>query len=34
MSNGKKSNGDKMTEDHERPEWDWIKKNRHDLDEN
>ena len=23
-----------MTEDDERPEWDWIKRNRHDLDWN
>ncbi len=34
MSKGKKSSEDKMTEDHERPEWDWIKSKRSDLDEN
>ncbi len=39
MSKGKKSSGDKksseekMPEDVERPEWDWIKKNSHSLDE-
>ncbi len=34
MTKDKKSKGDKMTEDHERPEWDWIKSKRSDLDEN
>ena len=33
MSNHKKPSEDKMTEDTERPEWDWIKKNSHSLDE-
>jgi len=32
MSNGKKSFKDEMVEDHERPEWDWIKSNKYDLD--
>ncbi len=32
MRNGKKSRGSKMAEEHERPEWDWIQKNRYDLD--
>jgi len=32
MRNSKKSYGDKMVEDIERPEWDWIKRNRNDLD--
>jgi hypothetical protein len=32
MSNNKKSSEGKMAEEHERPEWDWIKKNRCDLD--
>ncbi len=32
MKNGKKSYGDKIVEDIERPEWDWIKRNRYDLD--
>ncbi len=34
MSNGKKSSGSKTAEEHERPEWDWIKSKRSDLDEN
>jgi len=33
MSKGKKSREGKMDEEHERPEWDWIKRNRLDLDE-
>jgi len=32
MRNGKKSYEDKIVEDIERPEWDWIKRNRYDLD--
>jgi hypothetical protein len=32
MSKSKKSRDDKMSEDYERPEWDWIKKNDDDLD--
>jgi len=32
MSNHKKPSGDKMAEDTERPEWDWIKRNNHDSD--
>jgi hypothetical protein len=32
MSNRKKSSKDKMAEDSERPEWDWIKRNNHNLD--
>ncbi len=32
MSNAKKPHENKMAEDYERPEWDWIKKNRFDLD--
>jgi len=32
MSNVKKSYEDKMSEDSERPEWDWIKRNKDDLD--
>jgi hypothetical protein len=32
MSNRKKSSKDKMAEDYERPEWDWIKRNSHNSD--
>jgi len=32
MRNAKKSYEDKIVEDIERPEWDWIKRNRYDLD--
>jgi len=32
MSNHKKSSKDKIAEDSERPEWDWIKRNSHNSD--
>jgi len=32
MRKSKKSRYDKMAEDYERPEWDWIKKNSHNYD--
>jgi hypothetical protein len=32
MNNHKKSSRDKMAEDYERPEWDWIKRKSQNSD--